>query len=614
MTDEKPIKKADQETVNILIVDDSKTQVALMNAILSQLEVTIFTADSGKKAIELATENEFAVIYLDVQMPDMNGFEVARCLKEDDNTKHMPIIFVTGQTEKNEDMIEGYNVGAIDYLAKPPDAVILLAKTRIFIQLCQHKNEMGHLIKKLDQLANEDPLTHLYNRRQFNGILDRTHAIAERYEHKYAVLLIDVDDFKSINDTMGHDMGDRALELIANCLTKNTRGSDFVARIGGDEFAVIMPELNDADQAGKLAQNLVNKIADASLTKDKNLRLSVSIGVVTYPQGDSDAQEILRRTDIAMYKAKNKGKNGFQYFTETLNEEYDKRMLLERELRQALVNGELYLCYQSQVELHTGQAVGMEALARWKNPTLGTVPPDVFIPIAEKIGMIDELGLWVIETACKQYMAWKKQQVYPCDKFSLAINLSPFQVNDKNFFEKIMDVISAHNISLEDSLIVFELTESAFVGKFEQLESNLDPFRENGFNLSIDDFGTGYSSLSRLSQLPIDALKIDKSFVDNIGTRKVDEAIIVSTIALADNLKLEVIAEGVETSLQADFLMANGCVYGQGYLYSKPLIPDDMTHYLQKQPKIDPNERAERRHGAGTKRLGPGDRRVHKDH
>jgi len=590
----------------ILIVDDTPANIVALEGLLEEIDCHVLKAESGNEALALCLRHPLACIFMDVQMPDMDGFEIARLIHDNKETAHVPIVLISAVQQDEADLVKGYESGAVDYMLKPINPYILRSKVRIFLQMFTQQEQLKQALGELDTMAYFDPLTNLYNRRQFGDILKKNHAIALRYKRKYAMLLIDIDDFKNINDTLGHHVGDNVLETVATRLTENTRSSDYIARIGGDEFAVVMPELSNTEEAGHLAQNLLEKISEPYQFEGHTIATSVSIGVVCFPQGEDGVEELLKKADIAMYRAKSQGKNKFQYFTETLNEEYDNHMQLDTQLRQALEHKELYLCYQAQVELRSGQAIGMEALARWNNPTLGNVPPDQFIPIAEEIGLINKLGLWVIDTACQQYAHWKDQGILPSDDFALSINLSPFQLKEKNFFEQIMGLISKYNIDLKN--IVFELTESAFLGEFEKLEGILNELNERGVNFSIDDFGTGYSSLSRLSQLPINALKIDKSFVQKIEVSETDKAIAISTIALSNSLNLKVIAEGVETEEQAQFLINNGCIYAQGYLYSKPLTVDDMSTYLQKQPKIDPTKKADKRRGA-TRRRGPTDRR-----
>ncbi|MDX2346585.1 MAG: bifunctional diguanylate cyclase/phosphodiesterase, partial [Legionella sp.] len=385
-------------------------------------------------------------------------------------------------------------------------------------------------------------------------------------------------DIKKINDTLGRDLGDKVLEAAGVRLKENTRNSDFIARMGGDKFALMMPEIEHSADAGKLATLLVERFSEPLQCDKHQINLTVSIGVVCFPSGDDNVDDLLKKADAALHKAKKKGKNQFQFFVEKSNEVYMEHMKLCSALEKALQNNEIYLCYQPQIDLNTGKPIGLEVLARWCNPKLGEVPPNVFIPIAEETGVIDSFGFWVINEACEQYFAWKKASLI-ADDFSLAINISPRQLEGDTFLDELLAVVSAHKIPLEN--INFELSESDFSGQTKELDKILETLKKHQIIFSIDDFGTSASSLSRLSEMPVDTLKIDQSFVQSIGQNKMDEMTIISTIALAKSLDLRVLAEGVETEEQRQFLITNGCAYAQGYYFSKPLSRDDMTKYLK---------------------------------
>jgi diguanylate cyclase (GGDEF)-like protein len=598
--------KTPDENPYVLIIDNTTASLLALESLIEDLDCHVSKAETGNDALVQCLKNPLACILIDVQMPDIDGYEIAKLIHNNKETAGVPIVLISAEDPTDSEIIKGYESGAVDYVTKPVNPYVIRSKISVFIRMYNQQLQLQKVLDKLDTMAYFDPLTNLYNRRQLNDILLKTHAIALRYKRKYAFLIIDVDNFKHINDLFGHNVGDQVLKQISECLTGNTRASDYVARFGGDEFAIILPEISESEEAGHLARNLLETLAVPFRCGNHEIEATVSIGIACFPQSGDD-EGIIKRADIALYKAKNKGKNRFQYFTESLNHEYDRHMQLETELRNALKNKELFVHYQAQVDMHTGQAVGMETLARWTHPKLGIIPPDEFVPIAEEMGVIHLLCLHVVELACKQYLCWQAEKILPIDNFLLAINFSPAQFKDLKLFKKVLEIMLSYKIPLEN--IVFELTESTFMGESKQLEVILHELSEMSISFSIDDYGTGYSCLSRISQLPINALKIDKSFVQKIGASKIDEAIITSTIALSDNLNLEVIAEGVETEQQADFLRRNGCIYAQGYLYSKPLPPDEMTEYLKNQPAHDPSRKVNRRLGADTMRTGLSDRR-----
>jgi diguanylate cyclase (GGDEF)-like protein len=603
------MSKAKNEKSSVLIIDsdDQRENLLVLEDILEEVDCHIIKTKSTKEALSQCLNHSFACIFLNAQMQNVNTYEIVNQIHKNQKTAHVPIVMLSASEPSEEELVKAYQSGAVDYMLKPVNPYVLRSKLRVFMRMDQQKEQLKTLLKELDSMAYFDPLTNLYNRRQLSDILEKTHLAARRYKRQYALLILDVDNFKNINDTLGHDAGDSVLKHLSGCLSKQTRGSDYIARLGGDEFAIILPEIKNTSEAGHFAKNLLRKFSEPFFFNKTKFVITASIGIACEPRENDTPEDAFKKADIALYKAKDQGKNGYQFFTDSLHHENERQMLLENELRHAIEKNELFLCFQPQVELNTGKPVGIEVLSRWNNPKLGNIPPDEFIAVSEEIGFIDELCFWVIETACKQYDEWAKQKKLPSDHFTLAINFSPVQFKDNKFFTHVLKIISQHKIPLNN--IVFELTESVFSGQQDQLEEILHELSKKDISFSIDDFGTGYSSLSRLSRLPINALKIDKSFVQKVGNNKVNEAIITSTIGLSRSLKLEVIAEGVETEDQALFLMQNGCIFAQGYLYSKPLNAKEMAAYLETDMKHVERKKSNRRSGVGTLRNGPPDRR-----
>lgn len=431
----------------------------------------------------------------------------------------------------------------------------------------------------LDYLAKHDDLTDLPNRSLFNSMLGIAINRAKRTKQLMAVLYLDLDHFKNINDTLGHDIGDLLLIEVAKKLQKATRADDFAARLGGDEFAVILNGLNNAHDAGNIAIKL-NEIIDCSYKLAKHtVHITTSIGIACYPAEGKDASTLLKHADIALYTAKDAGRNTHQYFTSDLNGYHTERLFIENALSYALERQELYLVYQPKFALPSKKMIGMEALLRWQHPKLGLVPPTKFIPIAEATGAIIPIGEWILKTACQEFaekfLGQKSNQ-----QLVISLNLSPEQLIREKFLDLIVGIIK--NAKIPAKNLELELTETAIMSKPKVSEKVLTQLSKTGIQISIDDFGTGYSSLSYLKRLPITTLKIDQSFIRDIETDPSDAIIVKAIINLAKNLELNVIAEGVETKGQLQFLVDNGCLQAQGFYFAKPLSVKEMTQFIKK--------------------------------
>ncbi|MCK4704414.1 MAG: EAL domain-containing protein, partial [Gammaproteobacteria bacterium] len=384
-----------------------------------------------------------------------------------------------------------------------------------------------------------------------------------------------LDRFKNINDSLGHHIGDQLLIIVADRLSACVRESDVVARIGGDEFIIALTSMNDNSQAAIIAEKILQNIGKTIKIDGHELNTSPSIGISIYPNDGDSVDELLRTADVAMYHAKEHGRNTYHYFTESMFIAANERIKIERELRVALHSEQLSLHYQPQISSADLKVIAMEALLRWNHPEQGMISPEIFIPIAEDAGIIYELGKWVIDESCRQLIAWKSDGF---TGYRIAINLSTKQLQSESLADDIQSIMKKHQVTGNE--MELEITETAAMSDPEQAIQQLGALRELGIQLSIDDFGTGYSSLAYLKQLPIQSLKLDKSFVHDIETDPNDAAICTATIALAHNLDLTVVAEGIETKMQLDFLTEHGCDYLQGYYFSKPLPADEMSEFL----------------------------------
>ncbi|HWR77343.1 MAG TPA: EAL domain-containing protein [Thiobacillus sp.] len=428
---------------------------------------------------------------------------------------------------------------------------------------------------RIDYLAHHDPLTGLINRYNLENRLDQALLSAHRDGLRVAVMFIDMDRFKTINDTLGHHVGDQLLIEVARRLRESVRESDIVARLGGDEFIVVLTRITDDMDAAPLGDKILRSLGQPYLFDGKELRSTPSIGIAVYPSDGEDGPTLMKNADTAMYHAKELGRNNVQYFTPAMNAAASERMGLENDLHQALRTGQLHLHYQPQVCAGDGRCFGVEALARWRHPLLGDISPLKFIPIAEESSLIEALGSWVLEEACRQLGAWRAEGI---EDIRMAVNLSAQQLRSPGFVQSVDAALKRHGLKGSD--LELEITESVAMENPERAIGQLQALRDLGILLAIDDFGTGYSSLAYLKRLPIQVLKLDRAFVRDIETDPSDAEISAATLALAHNLGLKVIAEGVETEAQRDYLIQHQCDFMQGYLFSEPLPPEDALKFI----------------------------------
>ncbi|MBF0219352.1 MAG: EAL domain-containing protein [Gammaproteobacteria bacterium] len=434
--------------------------------------------------------------------------------------------------------------------------------------------------QRISYLAHHDPLTGLTNRYSLTERLVQGIFQAERSVQRLAVLFIDLDRFKLINDTLGHDVGDKVLIEVGYRLQKSVRDSDIVARLGGDEFVVVLTGLNPGEThvIANLARQILSQLGQNFQIGEHTLSSTPSIGISLYPEDGHDPTTLMKCADTAMYHAKEQGRNNYQFFTASMNDATQERMVMENDLRQALTLRQFELYYQPKVIAESGEICGAEGLIRWQHPERGMVSPDQFIPLAEEIGLINPLGLWVFREACRERALWRKLTTAP---LRLSVNLSAVQLQDEGLAGKFAAIMDQYAIGPDEMEI--EVTESVAMNKPREAISRLEALRNLGLELSIDDFGTGYSSLAYLKLLPIQTLKLDRTFVKEIEGGVDDRAICSATISLAHKLDLKVVAEGVETPCQRDFLRREGCDQFQGYLFSRPVSAVVMREKINQQ-------------------------------
>ncbi len=686
----------------VLMVDDRQENLASLEAILDDGKCHLLKAGSGEEALGLLLEHSVSLVLLDVQMPLMNGYEVARLMRGNRKTRNIPIIFITAMERGESAALLGYQSGAIDYITKPVNSMILQSKVALFLELDRSQRQLqqtflrlentkafyesilnaagegvigidkdgsikfanpaalallgsradqliGRLFDELWQpvaqsggaagvrdaqdiastvvserllrridggeflasccastlagtvegkvivfqditehraLENElrqqsvtDHLTGLLNRNGFKAAL---HAALERTRRSglYAALMfIDLDHFKRINDNLGHEVGDRLLKSVSQRLRQQVRAYDVVSRIGGDEFTVVLGDLEHPQDCAAVARKILQALRQPfGVEDDMHVVVSASIGIASYPECGDDIITLMRAADVAMYQAKRDGRNLYAFYQPDMSGNDYRELKLEQSLRQAVEHSEFSLHYQPQIDLRSGKLVGLEGLMRWS--TAGqAVEPSVFIPLLEDTGLMIRAGKWAFREGCRQRLAWRDLLPEDC---TIALNLSARQFADRKLIDSITAALEEHQ--LPPSQLELELTESMLMTDTEAACRILSRLKDMGIRVSIDDFGTGYSSLTYLKQFPLDALKIDRQFVHHLTTSDKDAAIATSIIQLAHNLGLKVVAEGIEEASQAVMLAELGCDIAQGFFFSRPLPPDQVTHFTLPAP------------------------------
>ena len=467
----------------------------------------------------------------------------------------------------------------------PVEVRLHLSRTEsppVFVAIIQDITERMQARERLQHLAQHDALTELPNRALLLDRLKQSLARARWQERLVAVLFIDLDRFKTINDTLGHEVGDRLLQQLGERFNRNVREGDTVARFGGDEFVILLDDVATGKDVGLVAQKVLEALAAPFIVDGQNLYITASIGVSLFPTDGEDSGTLLKNADVAMYRAKDLGKNTYQFYSADMSARAFERLSLETSLRNALDRNEFALYYQPQIDVDSGEIVGVEALLRWQHPDFGLVAPAEFITLLEETGLIVPVGEWVLHTACAQLRTW---QMAGRRNLRVAVNLSPRQFQAPGLVYAVKSALAMLNGTRE--VLELEITEGLLVRHAPATLEILNTFRALGVRMAIDDFGTGYSSLSYLRRLPIDTLKIDRSFVQDIPHDLDDSAITLAITALAATLKLEMVGEGVENDAQRDFLRSHGCRLMQGYLFSKPLPADEVTSLLQSGKKMN---------------------------
>ncbi|KNB73119.1 bifunctional diguanylate cyclase/phosphodiesterase [Brevibacillus reuszeri] len=444
------------------------------------------------------------------------------------------------------------------------------------IQVTRDTTERKQSEELIHYLAYHDALTELPNRRMYVQHLGKEIMQAKRFQSNMAVLFLDLDRFKDVNDSFGHDVGDLLLKEAATRLKASVKPGDMVARLGGDEFTVLISNLTEREEAAAVAEQIMQVMQEPFYMNGQAFNISSSIGISLFPDDGDNAEDLLKRADTALYTVKSRGRNGFDFFDPSMEAKSLERILMENELRKAIEQEHFQIYYQPKMDIKTGTLTGMEALVRWMHPELGIIPPNRFIPIAEESGMIIPLGEWILKEACKQNKRWHDQGY----ELKVSVNLSVRQIYQKDLLDMIKATLE--ETQLEPKWLELEITESIFV-KMDEATIVLQQIRDIGIQISIDDFGTGYSSFSYIKSLPVDTIKIDASFIRDVHHNQESQAIVKAIVTIAESLNMKVVAEGIELNDQVAALQENGCGQGQGYLFSRPLATADFEQFLRKE-------------------------------
>ncbi|MGQ0699038.1 MAG: putative bifunctional diguanylate cyclase/phosphodiesterase [Panacagrimonas sp.] len=578
----------------ILIVDDQEPNVRLLDRMLRGAGyVAVSSTMDSREVCTLHREHRYDLILLDLQMPVMDGFQVMEGLKEIEAGGYLPVLAVTAHPGHKLRALQG---GAKDFVSKPFDLSEVLMRVHNMLEVrLLHEAARDHG-RTLETLARFDSLTDLPNRRHYHESLERALTLAGRETHFVSVLFIDLDRFKNVNDTLGHALGDELLRKVGARMTQCLRASDTLGRLGGDEFALVLTNASDPHAAGTVANTLVGELRRPFNLDGHEVRVTASIGIAMFPADAPDAATLMKYADTAMYEAKGAGRDTFRFYTAEMNARSRKKLDLENALRRALDHNEFVLHFQPTMQIDTGRWTGVEALLRWDRPGHGLILAENFISALEETGLIVPVGAWVIDAACKQIADWERSGV---GSIAVAVNVSgsQFLLADKtqshrppmpvgaasfeglDFARAAAAALARHRVS--PGLLEVELTESTLMSDVDQTVGILRKLKSQGIRISIDDFGTGYSSLAYLRRFPIDTLKIDQSFIRNVTGNADDAAIALAIIGMAHSLKLRVIAEGVETPEQLEFLRAHGCDQAQGFLLARPMPADELANLFR---------------------------------
>lgn len=574
----------------ILIVDDDEIARTVAAEALESQGYTVYQAASGVQALAMSLELAPDLVLLDVLMPGMSGYEVCTALRQRPNGNDCVIVMATGLDDA-ESIERSYEAGATDFIAKPLNLGLLRHRARYLLRA---RRDRKLAEERIARMAFYDELTGLPNRAFFTRHLAYVIEHAKRRQSVGAVLSLDLDGFKTVNDTFGHQMGDELLRLTAarlesclrqgDCITRprgDASSENTIARFGGDEFVIVLSDLGSMEDAAQVAHRIVRVLSEPFEFNGQDFRIGCSIGIAPYPSGQDTPEILLRNADAAMYHAKRSGGGNCQFYCDEMSRKARAALELESGLRHALERNEFELHYQPKVETTSGRVLGVEALIRWRSPTRGLISPLDFIPLAERTGLIVPIGDWVLRHACFQAQSWSEQGL---PELSVAVNVSARQFRDGELPNLVRKALS--DSGLQARRLELEITEDTLMDDARQSATVLSELRKIGVRIAIDDFGTGYSSLSYLRNFAVDTIKVDRSFVRDVVGNQDSAAITAAILAMTQSLRLEAVAEGVETTEQVEFLLQHGCPILQGFLFSRPLPACDFRKWLESRLEV----------------------------
>jgi len=558
-----------EERPVVVLADDDPSIRLMVRHVLESEDFDIVEASDGLEAIKAVEKHHPALILLDAVMPGIDGFTTCQQIKEKGHTD-IPVMMITG-LDDDASVERAYEVGAIDFITKPIKWAVL--KHRV-------KSVVAKVIaeRKVKLLAYRDSLTGLPNRLLFADRLEQAVMRSKRSRTSMALMLVDIDDFKLVNDSFGHDAGDKLIKAVGDLISKSLRRADTIARLGGDEFAVIIEGIEGPEDAISIADNLTTILEHNVRLDDQETYTSASIGIAVYPSDGNDARTLLKNADTAMFRAKENGRHCFQFYKPEMSVSAMERLDLENSLKAAFENDEFLIHYQPIIDIHKNEVIGVEALLRWQHPDKGMIQPSDFVDIVQDCGLIIALGEWLISSVCKQIKVWHDAGL---KNQNVSINLAPRQFKEQDLVALFTQAMSENN--LDASSLSVEVTERTLIDNIGEVESTLKKLRAMGMKILLDDFGTGYASLAYLKQFPVDVVKIDRDFVTGIPDNEDDSTIVDAIAGLTRGLKLALHAEGVENERQLNVLKGIGCQYGQGFYWSKPLPGDEYEQFYMNQ-------------------------------
>jgi len=554
-----------EERPVVVLADDDPSIRLMIRHVLESEEFDIVEAADGIEALKAVEKHHPALVLLDAVMPGIDGFTTCKQIKDKGHTD-VPVMMITG-LDDDASVERAYDVGAIDFITKPIKWAVLKHRVKSVVSTVVAE-------RKVELLAYRDTLTSLPNRLLFADRLEHSIDRSARHRESLALLLIDMDDFKLVNDSFGHDAGDKLIKAVGELLSRSLRRADTVARLGGDEFAVIVESIDGVDDAISIADNLSTILEHNVRLDDQETFTGASIGIALYPDDGEDARTLLKNADTALFRAKENGRHCFQFYKPEMSVNAMERLELENSMRKALDEDQFVVFYQPTVDIHKNEIVGVEALLRWDHPEKGIIQPDDFVPLAEDCGLIVPIGEKLIRIVAKQLRAWKDERI---EDQNVSINIAARQFRDADILALFKEVI--HENELEYSNFTVEVTENALINNVGEVETVLNTLSGLGMTIALDDFGTGFASLAYLKDYPVDIVKIDRMYIDGTPDSREDTAIVEAIAGLTRGLRLRLLAEGVENERQLQMLKGLGCQLAQGYYWSKALPADQYEQF-----------------------------------